>query len=53
MKDSGEYCQRTFVPDSSDSAYFWQLCAPRTAMSLIPALSRPKTTRRCRVEVEL
>jgi hypothetical protein len=35
------------------SAYLWHSRAALVAMSVIPALSSPKTTRRCSTEVEL
>ena len=51
--DSGEYSKKMSVSSLICSAYFAHSCAPWTAMSMIPALSRPNTTRRCRVDVEL
>ena len=53
VNDSGEYSKKTSVSSATCSAYFWHSCAPWTAMSLMPSLSRPNTTRRCSVEVEL
>ncbi len=51
-KLSGEYSKRIFVPGT----FFRRsriCCVPRTAISLMPSLPRPKTMRRCAVEVEL
>ena len=52
VKLSGEYCQWMSVPGTVGTS-FLQSCAARTAMSTMPARSRPNTTRRCSVEVEL
>ena len=41
------------VSGVTSSAYFLHSCAPCTAMSIIPASSRPNTTLRWSVEVEL
>ncbi|CAB5017958.1 unannotated protein [freshwater metagenome] len=50
--DSGEYSNETNVPGTvlTKSKQIW---APSVAIFLIPSLSWPKTTRRCKVEVEL
>ena len=53
VNDSGEYWNMTSVSSAICSAYFWHSWAPWTAMSTMPGRSRPNTTRRCSVEVEL
>jgi hypothetical protein len=50
--DSGEYSKRTSV-SAIASASLRHSRAASVAIAVIPALSRPKTTRRCSVEVEL
>ena len=52
VKLSGEYSYRTTVSPSPSSSLRHSL-APLTAMSTIPALSRPNTTSRWRGLVEL
>ena len=52
VKLSGEYSYRTAVP-LSWASYFLHSAAALTAMSTIPALSRPNTTRRCNSDTEL
>ena len=50
--DSGEYWKRQSVPGrfSASSRTFF---APSTAIFVMPSRSERKTTRRCRIEVEL
>ena len=50
--DSGEYSKETLVSGivAIRSKQIW---AASVAIFLMPALSKPKTTRRCNVEVEL
>ena len=50
--DSGEYSNETKVPGTVLTKSK-QIAAPSVAIFLIPSLSCPKTTRRCKVEVEL
>ncbi|CAB4591310.1 unannotated protein [freshwater metagenome] len=50
--DSGEYSNETFVPGTVETKSRHN-CAPSVAIFLMPSLSWPKTTRRCKVEVEL
>ena len=52
-KLSGEYSQVIAVPRRYASAYCMHHLAPCTAISLMPARSWRKTTRRCSSEVEL
>ena len=52
VKLSGEYSKRMSVPVIVSAKA--RICrVPRSAMATIPSSSRPKTTRRCSVEVEL
>ena len=52
VKLSGEYSYLTSVPPTCAS-YFLHSSAALTAMSTMPALSRPNTTRRCSSDTEL
>ena len=52
VKLSGEYSHCT-SHSGIVRASFWHSWAALTAMSTMPARSRPNTTRRCSVEVEL
>ena len=55
VKLSGEYSPRenaTLAPDSAESPSRTSF-VPSTANLMMPSLPKPKTTRRCRVEVEL
>ncbi|CAB4536668.1 unannotated protein [freshwater metagenome] len=50
--DSGEYSNETLVSGTVFTKSR-QILAASVAIFLMPSFSRPKTTRRCKVEVEL